>query len=109
MNLAVSRIVRRLAQALVALLVVYAVFLGVLFAAMCQPPDRFGRFMAKVPGPAFMVIPFEPMWNVARGGTLNVGDMAPDFELKTADRKNHVQLASFRGKQPVVLVFGSYT
>lgn len=40
---------------------------------------------------------------------LRVGDTAPDFKLKTKDGDREVQLASFRGKKPVVLVFGSYT
>jgi peroxiredoxin len=35
--------------------------------------------------------------------------MAPDFTLPTLDKSANVQLSSFRGKQPVVLVFGSYT
>ena len=38
-----------------------------------------------------------------------VGEPAPDFMLKTPDGKRSVQLSSFRGKRPVVLVFGSYT
>lgn len=38
-----------------------------------------------------------------------VGEMAPDFTLKTADGKRSVTLSSFRGKRPVVLVFGSFT
>ncbi len=37
------------------------------------------------------------------------GDVAPDFTLKSLDGKKSVTLSSFRGKQPVVLVFGSYT
>ena len=40
---------------------------------------------------------------------LRVGDTAPDFTLKTLDGKDSVQLASFRGKKPVALIFGSYT
>ena len=40
---------------------------------------------------------------------LRVGDMAPDFRLKTKDGTGEVQLSSFRGKEPVVLFFGSYT
>jgi peroxiredoxin len=40
---------------------------------------------------------------------LQVGDMAPDFRLKTQDGTREVQLSAFRGKQPVVLFFGSYT
>jgi len=35
--------------------------------------------------------------------------MAPDFRLPTLDRKETVQLSSYRGSRPVVLVFGSYT
>jgi hypothetical protein len=90
-------------------LTVYAVLLAAMFVVMCQPPRRFGRIMAYVPMPAMAIVPFEPMWNVARGGPTRVGDMAPDFVLPTADRKSQVSLASFRGKQPVVLMFGSYT
>ncbi len=41
--------------------------------------------------------------------TLQVGDTAPDFKLKTRDGDREVQLAAFKGKRPVVLVFGSYT
>jgi tetratricopeptide (TPR) repeat protein len=34
---------------------------------------------------------------------------APDFELADAAGKNNVRLSGFRGRRPVVLVFGSYT
>ena len=34
---------------------------------------------------------------------------APDFTLRTFDGQSEVKLASFRGKKPVVLVFGSFT
>jgi hypothetical protein len=37
------------------------------------------------------------------------GDPAPDFTLRTHDRKYETRLSNFRGKKPVVLVFGSYT
>jgi thiol-disulfide isomerase/thioredoxin/Ca2+-binding EF-hand superfamily protein len=37
------------------------------------------------------------------------GSMAPDFELKTSDQSTSVRLSTFRGKKPVVLVFGSFT
>ncbi|HEV2445003.1 MAG TPA: hypothetical protein VGS58_03745 [Candidatus Sulfopaludibacter sp.] len=80
-----------------------------LYWAMRQPPDAFGRVMMKVPTPMMLVLPFETLWMRARGGRLSTGDMAPDFRLPTLDRKDTVQLASFRGSQPVVLVFGSYT
>ena len=45
----------------------------------------------------------------SREGSLKVGDAAPDFELKRLGGKDKVRLSSFKGKHPVVLVFGSYT
>ena len=38
-----------------------------------------------------------------------VGQMAPDFRLKSLDGKSETRLSQFRGKKPVVLFFGSYT
>jgi peroxiredoxin len=37
------------------------------------------------------------------------GDNAPDFELYDTHGNNPTKLSDFRGKTPVVLVFGSYT
>jgi len=84
---------------------------GALYGVMRRPPERFGQFMAKVPGPvAFLVLPFETLWTHARAGTLQVGDQAPDFTLATLDKSAHVQLSSFLALgRPVVLIFGSYT
>lgn len=76
---------------------------------MRQPPETFGRVMAKLPGPAYLIIPFETCWTMARAGVLKPGDDAPDFQLSTFDHKSEVKLSSFRDKQAVVLVFGSYT
>lgn len=46
----------------------------------------------------------------ARGKKVpRVGQMAPEFELRTPDGKQSIRLSSFRGKQPVVLIFGSHT
>jgi len=101
--------VRRLTRGLAALVVLWIAFVVSMYAVMCQPPDRFGHIMSKVPMPALMLLPFEHMWNSARGGDLRVGDPAPDFTLPRLDRSARVQLASFRGRRPVVLVFGSYT
>jgi len=39
----------------------------------------------------------------------DVGQEAPDFELRTLEGDGAVKLSDFRGKKPVVLVFGSYT
>jgi peroxiredoxin len=49
------------------------------------------------------------MWVRARAGTLKPGAAAPDFRLKTLDKSSEISLSSFRGRSPVVLVFGSYT
>ena len=38
-----------------------------------------------------------------------VGEWAPVFKAKSLDGKRETDLASFRGKRPVVLFFGSYT
>ena len=90
--------------------VIYVVLLGGIWAVMFQPPEVFGRVMSKLPEPfVFVLFPFKPMWLLARAGHLNVGDPAPDFSLQTLDKKSRVQLSSFRGQKPVVLVFGSYT
>jgi hypothetical protein len=104
-----SKFTRRVTRLLPWAVLVYGSFLAGMFVVMCQPPQRFGQIMKYVPMPALMVVPFESMWNVARGGPTRVGEMAPDFTLPTVDHKAQVSLSSFRGKQPVVLVFGSYT
>ena len=38
-----------------------------------------------------------------------VGQLAPNFTLKTQDGKQEVTLSSYRDRKPVVLVFGNYT
>lgn len=89
--------------------VLYAIACAALLAVMYQPPDKFGAIMAKMPAPLMYVLPFPPLWNIARAGQLHVGDAAPGFFLETVDHKSRVELSSFRGQKPVVLVFGSYT
>ncbi len=38
-----------------------------------------------------------------------INDLAPDFELPEAGTKRRVRVSDFRGKSPVVLIFGSYS
>jgi len=38
-----------------------------------------------------------------------IGELAPDFELTDNTGEKHVRLSDFRGKKPVVLLFGSFT
>ena len=91
------------------LLALWLAFVGVLAYEMRQPPEQFGRFMSHMPIATFLLAPFETLWVHARAGTLNVGDTAPNFRLATFDKSAEVELNSFRGKSPVVLIFGSYT
>ena len=44
-----------------------------------------------------------------KGKQLGIGDVAPIFKLKSLDGKEETDLKEFRGKEPVVLIFGSYT
>jgi hypothetical protein len=82
-----------------------------LYGVMGQPPERFAKVMAKIPGPIpFLILPFETLWMHARAGTLQVGSPAPDFVLMKLDKSARLQLSSLTGQnRPVVLVFGSYT
>ena len=88
---------------------VYVVAAACLYAAMRQPPERFGAIMSHVPMPAMMILPFPPLWMHARAGTLQVGDAAPDFSLPALDRSRSVRLSDELRERPVALIFGSYT
>ena len=99
---------RTLSVIAVVLLLLWGSFLVFIGWAMRQPPEKFGRVMMHMPMPAFFLFPFETMWTQARAGSVQPGDMAPDFRLRTQDHQSEVELSSLRGN-PVVLVFGSYT
>ena len=88
---------------------VYALAVAGLYCSMRQPPETFGLIMSKVPMSAMMILPFQPLWMSARGGSLRVGDQAPDFSLPAVDGSRVVQLSAEFRERPVVLVFGSYT
>jgi hypothetical protein len=94
---------------LICALVAWIGFLVAVNHAMHQTPEQFGRFMSKLPMPAYFVIPFETLWSRARAGTVHAGDTAPDFNLEAQDKSGIVRLSSLRRQKPVVLVFGSYT
>jgi hypothetical protein len=96
-------------RAAIVLVVLWIAFVGFIAWAMHQPPETFGRVMARMPVAAYFVIPFETLWTRARAGALQTGQAAPDFSLGVLDESATMQLSSFRGKEPVVLVFGSYT
>lgn len=98
-----------LTRSAVVLAILYVVFVATIAWAMRQPPETFGRVMSRMPVAGYLLLPFETLWTNARGGNLKPGDSAPDFSLTTVDKTTQVRLSSFRDKQPVVLVFGSYT
>ena len=90
---------------------VYALLILGFFVVMHLPPVQFAAVVAKLPRVSMYVFgpAFPRLWQVARAGSLDVGDAAPDFDLETHDHKGRVRLSSFSGQRPVVLVFGSYT
>lgn len=111
MNIKRASLKRALLRAFVVIALLWLLGCTALYHIMRQPPETFGRFMAKLPGPVpFLVFPFETLWMRARAGTLQVGDPAPDFSLMKLDKSASVQLSSFQAQgRPVVLIFGSYT
>jgi hypothetical protein len=101
---------RAVLAVLITVAVGYGAFASLILWAMRQPPETFGRVMAKMPGPVpFLLFPFETAWLHARAGSLRVGDQAPDFSLMKQDKSARVQLSTSTATQPVVLIFGSYT
>jgi len=99
-----------LVRVLIGALIVWLAFVGLIWWSMHQPPEVFGRVMSRMPGPAvFLFAPFETLWTHARAGALHPGDSAPDFALMKLDKSERIQLSSLTAKQPVVLIFGSYT
>jgi hypothetical protein len=92
--------------------VLFALWIGFLVYinwAMHQPPEVFGQVMARLPMPAYFVIPFETLWSRARKGHVEPGDPAPSLTVKKLEDKTPVELGSLWTEKPVVLVFGSYT
>ena len=108
MGMRVSR--KTVVRVLVVVLILYVAFAGYVTRAMRQPPETFARVMSHMPGPVvFLAFPFETFWTHERAGELHPGDAAPDFSLLKLDKSERVQLSSLTARQPVVLVFGSYT
>jgi hypothetical protein len=89
--------------------VIYVSSTAALYAAMRQPPERFGAIMSHAPLVAMLLLPFKPLWMQARAGHLQVGDRAPDFSLRPLHGEERVTLSQQYASKPVVLVFGSYT
>jgi hypothetical protein len=89
--------------------VVWAAFVGFMWDIMHKSPEDFARVMSHMPSAVFQIAPFETLWTQARAGILHVGDAAPEFSLTKLDKSGAVRLSDLNAKQPVVLIFGSYT
>jgi len=100
-----------LLRALILLAAIWVCGCAAIYAAMRQPPETFARFMTRIPAPvAFLAFPFETLWTQARAGSLELGDVAPDFALARLDKTSSVRLSALTAqRKPVVLIFGSYT
>ena len=94
---------------LLIILSLYLLLLAGFFGLMLLPPAHFAKAVSHMPEPLFAILPLERLWLFARAGRLEIGGVAPDFDLPTLDKTSRVKLSSFRGEKPVVLVFGSYT
>ena len=55
-------------RAALVLVLLWVGFVGFIAWAMHQPPETFGRVMARMPVAAYFVIPFETLWTRARAG-----------------------------------------
>jgi hypothetical protein len=94
---------------LVVVFVFWLAFVGFMFQIMHRPPEAFARVMMRLPWQVFLICPFETLWTQARAGAVHVGDPAPDFTLTKLDKSATVHLSELNQKQPVVMIFGSYT
>src|SRR5664279_4551417 len=56
------RLARRALVVLATLVAVHLALCAGLYVAMLQPPDVFGRVIAKTPFPLMMALPFETLW-----------------------------------------------
>src|SRR5437660_11922665 len=104
-----ARLRKMLGVIAAACVLVWIVLTAGLYAAMRQPPEKFGAIMSHVPSIAMAVLPFKPLWMSARAGHLQVGDAAPDFSLRPIHGGVAVTLSEQYKSRPVVLIFGSYT
>ena len=100
---------RLFASIIGAIVLLWAVATGALYAAMTRPPETFGAVMKHLPPVAMAILPFKPLWMSARAGNLAVGDPAPDFALPVLHGDRVVKLSEEIRQKPVVLIFGSYT
>src|SRR6266851_5046044 len=77
---------------------------------MLQPPEKKDDQKAdEDPSPLILLKGFATgeLGSIHEGPAL--GEKAPEFTLRTQDGNDEFRLSQFRGKKPVVLIFGSFT
>jgi hypothetical protein len=109
-RLAISRrSIRTGAAILAGVFLLWVAFVGFLWGAMHRAPEDFARVMSHLPMEVFLIVPFETLWTRARGGSLEIGDRAPDFSLVKLDKSSNLRLSEINAHEPVAMIFGSYT
>lgn len=78
-------------------------------ALLQSPPKKEGEKSKDEPSPLVLVkgLLAGELGSIHEGP--DIGDEAPDLALKTQDGRQTIRLSDFRGKKPVVLIFGSFT
>lgn len=82
-----------------------------LLEALRPPAPKPAKDKSDEDGPSPIIL-IQGLINGAHGSFHEgpkTGQKAPDFTLKTQDDKRQIRLSEFRGKKPVVLIFGSFT
>jgi hypothetical protein len=76
---------------------------------MLQPPEKKEDKSKDDPSPLILAKGFltGELGSFHEGPA--IGEKAPNFVLQTQDGKQEIRLADYRGKKPVVLIFGSFT
>jgi hypothetical protein len=77
---------------------------------MLQPPEKKDdKHSDDDPSPLILVKGFATgeLGSIHEGPA--IGEKAPEFTLRTQDGNDEFRLSQFRGKKPVVLIFGSFT
>jgi len=93
---------RALIRALVVIALVWVLGCGALYRIMRQPPEQFGHFMAKLPGPVpFLLFPFETLWMQARAGACASCDLSTRLLVDEARKERLGAALCFDGAKGI--------
>ena len=101
---------RRLGGIAIVLAIAYIAFGSMIWWAMNQPPETFGRVMKRLPGPVPFRFPVRDRLAPSPSREISKWEMQRQISpCSRSTRASGVQLSALNKQQPVVLVFGSYT